>query len=374
MAELIVVAMDSFKGCLTAAEACAAVAEGVRTAQPEAHVLEIPVADGGEGTAEALALQDGGRRLTLRVPGPMADPVDAAFYISADRRTAYMDTAAASGLPLVAAGHRDAMAASSYGTGLQIAAAIAMGCRKIVLGLGGSACSDCGIGILEALGYRFLDANGAPVGRGAAALPHIMSIDSTGAIDGLHRVEFTLYTDVDSPLFGPYGAAMLFGPQKGATPGECQAIDEAMQSFAKAVWQAGYNNTAYVVGAGAAGGIGFGLSAILGATLKGGSDAVLRALAFDDAIAGASLVITGEGRMDATTLHGKAPFAVAQAACRQGIPVAGIGGSIDDTQDFRGSGFDRVFAATPAEMSLSEAMQPAVARRLLAAAAKIAVG
>ena len=367
--EKIVVACDSFKGSLSSAQANAACAEGLRRRYAGAEVLCVPIADGGEGTGEALAAAYDARKVTISVPGPLGEKVDAPFYVSADRRTAIIDTASASGLTLVK-GPLDPMRASSYGTGKQIEAALAMGCRNIVLGLGGSATVDCGTGLLQALGYRFLDSHGMPLGRGASILPQIVSIDSTHRLEGIDKVNFTLYSDVDNPLCGPDGAAYTFGPQKGCTPAQCEALDSAMECFATVVRGQGYDDTSCSSGAGAAGGIGFALTSIIRGDMRMGAAAVLETIDFENIILDASLVVTGEGRLDLTTLHGKAPFEVLQQARRLGIPCEAIGGSVapEAVEPLLQSGFSSVLQAKPADMPLAEAMKPQVAARLLALA------
>ncbi|MCM1066575.1 MAG: glycerate kinase [Muribaculaceae bacterium] len=368
--EKIVIACDSFKGSLSSAEANAACARGLRERFTEVEIVEVSVADGGEGTGEALAATFDARPLTINVCDPIGRAVDARFFLSADRRTAIIDTAAASGLTLLSAGERNPMHTSTFGTGQQIAAAIDMGCRHIVLGLGGSATNDCGCGLLSALGFRFLDRHGTPLHGGADILPQIVSIDSSHRMQGLDRVSFTLYTDVDNPLYGPDGAAYTFGPQKGADALMCHALDEGMRCFASVLRVCGFDDTSAEAGAGAAGGLGAGLSAILRADIRMGAPAILEAIDFENTILDASLVITGEGRIDASTLHGKTPFSVMQQARRLGIPTVAIGGSVADADALVEAGFKQIISAMPAGMSLREAMMPAKAADNLRQAAK----
>lgn len=365
MAKIIVV-FDSLKGSLSSAQANAAVAAALRMRYPDAEVVETSMADGGEGTGEALAPAFDARRLTIRVDDPLGRPVDACFYVSSDRRTAIIDTAAASGLPLIGPEHRDPMITSTYGTGQMIAAAMGIGCRTILLGLGGSASVDCGCGALQALGFRFLDSHGTPVGRGGGVLSQIVSIDSTCRLEGLDKVRFVLFSDVDNPLYGKDGAAYTFGPQKGASSAVCAALEEGVRNFAAAMTFCGYDDTSLGEGAGAAGGMGASFAAILGAEIRAGANAILEAIYFDAAILDASLIITGEGRLDATTLHGKAPFAVLQAARRYNIPVVAVGGSVADKVLIASAGFAATGAATPPDMPLEEALRPEVAADLLA--------
>lgn len=362
----IVVAFDSLKGSLSSAQANAAVASALRARYADADVAEVCVADGGEGTGDALAAAYGARRLTIKVADPLGRPVDACFHVNADRRTAIIDTAAASGLPLVASDERNPMLTSSYGTGQMIAAAVDMGCRTIMLGLGGSATVDCGCGALQALGFRFLDCRGTPLDRGGRMMAQIAGIDSTGRLDGLDKVRFMLFSDVDNPLLGPDGAAYTFGPQKGADRAMCEALDEGARNFMAAVTAGGYDDTSGMDGAGAAGGMGAAFTSILGARMLAGAPSILETIDFDATILDASLIVTGEGRLDITTLHGKAPFAVLQCARRYGIPVVAVGGGVADAEALRASGFAAVGASTPPDMPLSEAMRPDTAADLLA--------
>lgn len=366
----VVIACDSFKGSLTSAQANRAVAKAVAELYPQAIIEKVSVADGGEGTASAIAEAFSAKKVRMKSVDALGRPIDTTFYINLRSRTAVIDTASASGLPQIAPCERDIFAASSYGTGRQIAAAIDMGCREIYLGLGGSATCDCGTGLLQALGYRFLDSRGTPLGRGAAILPLIAGIDSTQRMAGIDDVRFTLFSDVDNVLFGAGGAAFTFAPQKGADRAACEALDAGARNFASALVLNGYDDTSNMAGAGTAGGIGAALAAILHADILQGAPAVLETLHFDDIIFGADIVITGEGRIDSTTLRGKTPFAVLQAARRQSIPTVAVAGTIDDGEALAASGFEAVEAVKPPEMPLAEAMRPATARRLVESATR----
>ena len=365
LAKKIVVACDSFKGSMTSAQANSAVEAGLRIALPGYEIEKIAVADGGEGTGEALAGAFRAKRVHMKTLDPLGRPVDAIFYVNPRTHVAVIDTAAASGLPLLRPDERDLMKASTYGTGLLAAAAIDMGCREIYIGLGGSATNDCGTGFMQALGYRFLDGHGSPLGQGGEILAQTAGIDSTRRHNGIDRVRFVLFTDVDNELCGPSGAAYTFGPQKGADPALCQALDEGARNFASVLALNGYDDTSHEAGAGAAGGMGAGLTAILRAEIRQGAPAILDAIQFDEHIFEAEFVITGEGRIDATTLRGKTPFAILQAARRQNIPVYAFAGSVSDEEALFSSGFGAVIPIRPPEIPLAEAMKASRARELL---------
>jgi glycerate 2-kinase len=321
----VVVAPDKFKGSLTAAQVAARVAAGLARAAPGVDVAQVPVADGGDGTLEA-ALSAGYRRVPVRAEGPTGEPVDTAY---AERDgVAVVELADISGLGRLPGGRPAPLTASSYGTGQVLRAALDAGCRRIVLGIGGSASTDGGAGIVQALGGRLLDRRGAEVGRGGAALAAVRSLDLAGLHPALPETEVVVASDVDNPLLGPRGAAAVYGPQKGASPADVAALDAALARWAEAVHRATGVEAAATPGAGAAGGVGFAALAVLGATLRPGIDLVLELVGFTAALAGARLVITGEGSLDAQTLHGKAPAGVAAAARSAGIPVVAVAGRL----------------------------------------------
>ncbi|MGX5696651.1 allantoinase AllB [Agromyces soli] len=336
----IVIAPDKFKGSLTAPEVAARVAEGARRVDPEIEVVAIPVADGGEGTLDA-ALAAGFERRTARVTGPLGAPVDADFAVRGDE--AVVEMARASGLDLVAEGERDASRATSLGTGQLIAAALDAGARRIVLGIGGSASTDGGAGLVQGLGARLLDAEGAPLALGGGALARLARIELDGLDPRLAQAEIVLASDVDNPLTGRFGAAAVFGPQKGASPAEVDALDAALERFVEVL--AGHDArlalpaavAAERPGAGAAGGVGFAALAVLGAERRPGIDVVLEFTGLDARLAGADAVITGEGSLDAQSLMGKTPIGVARAARRAGVPVYAVSGrrllSDDEVRD-----------------------------------------
>lgn len=354
----IVVAPDSFKGSLSAAGVAQALGRGLARALPGAEVRACPVADGGEGTAEVLCLNTGGRMVTRRVTGPLGEPVEAAFAILGDGETAVVEIAAASGLPLVPPGRRDPMVTTSYGTGELIAAAIEEGCRRVVVALGGSATVDGGLGMLEALGFRHLDESGRPVPRGGRGLARVATArrpDGTPAWWG--GVEFVAACDVDNPLVGEHGAARVYGPQKGATPDVVEELDRGLARLAD-VWKRDWGvEVASLPGAGAAGGAGAALAAALGAPLLSGAQLVIQYSGLEEHLRQADLVVTGEGRVDFQTRRGKAPAAVAAAARRAGVPVVAVCGSLAASPgELAEMGIAAALSIAEGPMSLEESM------------------
>ncbi|HEX8133657.1 MAG TPA: glycerate kinase [Actinomycetes bacterium] len=343
----VVVAPDKFKGSLTAAQVAARVAAGLARAAPGVEVAQVPVADGGDGTLDA-ALSAGYRRVPVRAEGPTGEPVDTAY---AERDgVAVVELADVSGLSRLPGGRLAPLTASSYGTGQVIRAALDAGCRRIVLGIGGSASTDGGAGLVQALGGRLLDARGAEVGRGGAALAAVRSLDLTGLHPALPEAEVVVASDVDNPLLGPRGAAAVYGPQKGASPADVAELDAALARWAEAVHRATGVDAARAPGAGAAGGVGFAALAVLGATLQPGIDLILDLVGFPAALSGARLVVTGEGSLDAQTLHGKAPAGVAAAARSAGVPVVAVAGrSLLSPADLEPAGILAAYALTDIE-------------------------
>ena len=343
----VVVAPDKFKGSLTAAQVAARVAAGLARAAPGVEVAQVPVADGGDGTLDA-ALSAGYRRIPVRAEGPTGEPVDTAY---AERDgVAVVELADVSGLSRLPGGRLAPLTASSYGTGQVIRAALDAGCRRIVLGIGGSASTDGGAGLVQALGGRLLDARGAEVGRGGAALAAVRSLDLTGLPPVLPQAKVVVASDVDNPLLGPRGAAAVYGPQKGASPADVAELDAALARWAEAVHRATGVDAARARGAGAAGGVGFAALAVLGASLRPGIDLILELVGFPAALPGARLVITGEGSLDAQTLHGKAPAGVAAAARSAGVPVVAVAGrSLLSPAELEPAGILAAYALTDIE-------------------------
>jgi len=353
----IIVAPDAFKGSLSAPEAARAMARGIRAVFPEAEVLQVPMADGGEGTVEALVTATGGRWMETEVRGPLGDPVSAPWGISGDGATAFIEMAAASGLTLLPPERRDPRLASSHGTGELLKAALDAGLRKVVLGIGGSATNDGGAGMARALGARFLDAEGRDLPEGGAALIHLAHLDLSGLDPRLTGLSLLVACDVDNPLCGPRGASAVFGPQKGASPAVVAELDRALEHFAGVAQAATGRDVASVPGAGAAGGLGAGFLFFTPAQLRPGVSIVLEATGFEGQLQGADLVLTGEGRTDAQTAMGKAPLGVAAMARRQGVPVVCLSGGLGaGAEALLAHGIDALASLVPGPMELEACM------------------
>ncbi|MFI6477951.1 glycerate kinase [Nonomuraea sp. NPDC050663] len=351
----VLIAPDKFKGSLTAAEVCAHLAAGLGVPS-----LALPVADGGDGTVDAV-VACGFARVEVSVTGPTGEPVTASYAWDAGGGTAVVELAEASGLRRLP-GERQPLTATSFGTGELIAHALAGGARRIVLGLGGSACTDGGAGMVQALGARLLDASGGELARGGAALCELDRIDLTG-FARLSGVEVVVASDVDNPLLGPHGAAAVYGPQKGATPDDVVLLESALARLAAVaththglVGAVEHDGTprpmgvAGAPGAGAAGGVGFAALAFLGAEVRPGIEYLLDLLGFAEHVTGARLVITGEGSLDAQSLRGKAPVGVAQAAAKAGVPVIAVCGRRDlGDEELQAAGIEAAYALTDLE-------------------------
>ncbi|NJQ06810.1 glycerate kinase [Streptomyces lonarensis] len=350
----VLIAADKFKGSLTAAEVAEHVAAGLRAHRPDTAVTALPVADGGDGTV-AAALAAGFTSRTVTVTGPMGEPVRAEFALRED--TAVVEMATASGLVLLPPGEFAPLTATTAGTGELIAAAVEAGARTVVLGIGGSATTDGGAGMLVALGVRLLDATGRPLPPGGAALRELAAVDLSGLDPRLADTRVVLACDVDNPLTGPQGAAAVYAPQKGATAADVAALDAALQQYARVLGAAAGEGAAALAqspGAGAAGGVGFGALAGLGAEFRSGIEVMLEVLGFADALKDADLVVTGEGSLDAQTLHGKAPAGVAAAARAAGVPVVAVCGRLAlDEAALRAAGIERAYALTSLEADTS---------------------
>lgn len=356
----IVIAPDSFKESLSAAEVAAAIAAGLREVWPQAELLCRPMADGGEGTVVALVAATGGEYRETVVRDPLGEPVAAHWGWIAESRSAVIEMAAASGLHLVPAPQRDVLRACTYGTGELILAALEAGAERIVLGFGGSATNDAGSGMLRALGARFEDAEGRPLPPGGAALAQLARIDLSGLDPRLAQVDFEVACDVDNPLCGPRGASFVFGPQKGATPEQVRQLDTALGHFADVCAQTLGRDGRDLPGSGAAGGIGFAARSFLAATFRPGIELVAEVSGLEQAMVGADLVITGEGRIDLQTLHGKTPMGVASIAKRHGVPVIALAGMLGEGyQQLYGHGIDAAFSLAPGPISLADALADA---------------
>lgn len=363
----IVLAPDSYKGSLTAMEVCQAMERGVRKALSAVEVASVPMADGGEGTVQSLIDATGGRILRRKVTGPLGEPVEAFFGIMGDGKTAVIEMAAASGLPLVPEGRRDPRVTTTYGTGELILAALEEGCGRLLIGIGGSATNDGGAGMAQALGYRFLDEGDRELPAGGAALIRLAKIDSAGVDPRLRGIGVEVACDVTNPLTGPEGASAIYGPQKGATPEMVRELDAALEHFARIVKRDLGLEVRDLPGAGAAGGLGAGLVAFLGATLRPGIEIVIEASGLKKKLRGADLVITGEGRIDGQTVKGKTPIGVARAAKAYNLPVLAVAGGLGPGVELvYEHGIDGVTAIVDRPMSLNDAI--AAADGLVAAA------
>ena len=352
-----IIAADSFKGSNTAEKVCLAIREGMIKIFPDAEYCVVPIADGGEGTTEAVLKVADGELRTCTVRGPLGEPVEASFGVLPGGR-AVIEMAAASGLPLVPEERRDPTKTTTYGTGELILAALDAGCREILIGIGGSATNDCGVGMAQALGISFLDRDGVEVGFGGGALADIAAIDGSGLDPRLKEVKITVACDVTNPLCGPEGASATYGPQKGATPEMVKSLDAALDHCAALIERDLGVSIAHIPGSGAAGGLGGGLVGFLGAELQPGIDAVLAIVQFDRLVEDADLVITGEGKLDRQTVYGKVPAGVAQWTKRvKDIPVVAVVGDIGDGfEAVYDVGIDVVISTVNRAMPLAEAM------------------
>lgn len=358
----VLVCPDSFKGSLSSADAAEAIARGVEIGAGDGcvDVVRIPLADGGEGTVDALVRSTGGEVRRVRVHDPLIREVDSFFGLLGDGSTAVVEMAAASGLHLLSDDERNPLTTSTSGTGELLLAAVEAGVSKIVVGIGGSATNDGGAGAMAALGARFLDSDGRNLPPGGAALAQLDRIDMSGFRFPLDRVEVEVACDVTNPLTGPLGASAVFGPQKGATPEMVERLDVALARFAEVVKRDLGKDVADMPGAGAAGGLGAGLAAFLNARLRSGIEMVLDAARSDDALAGADLVITGEGRIDEQTAYGKTIGGVLKRSSKRGVPVVAVTGSIaGDLGPLYKAGLTAAFALTSSPMTVDYAMKHA---------------
>jgi glycerate kinase len=356
----IVIAPDSFKESLSALQVADAIEAGMREVWPDAEYVKLPVADGGEGTVQAMIDATGGRRVEHAVTGPLGEPV-AAFYglIEGDKdgALAVIEMAAASGLESVPPARRNPMLTTSRGTGELIRTALDAGARRFVLGVGGSATNDGGAGMLQALGVRLLDAEGKELGPGGGELARLARIDVGGLDARVGMSEFQIACDVANPLVGPQGASAIFGPQKGATPDMVAQLDANLRHYADIIERELGQMVADMPGAGAGGGIAAAMVVFLKGRLRPGVEIVLDAVGLDAAVLDADLVVTGEGRIDGQTVQGKTPMGVARVARAHGKPVIGIGGSLAlDAGAVHAHGIEAVFAAVRSPCNLEEAL------------------
>lgn len=376
----IVVAPDSFKESLSAMEVAQAIEKGFRAVFPDAQIEKIPMADGGEGTVQSLVDATGGKIITKEVTGPLGEKVTAFFGVLGDGKTAVIEMAAASGLHLVPVEKRNPLLTTTRGTGELILAALDEGVDHLIIGIGGSATNDGGSGMAQALGARLLDKDRNEIAPGGGSLDKLANIDISELDARLQNVKIEVACDVDNPLIGQDGASHVFGPQKGATPEMVEQLDQNLAHYATILARDLGKDVAHIPGAGAAGGLGAGLLAFLDAELKSGIDIVIAATDLEEKIKDADLVITGEGKIDSQTIHGKTPIGVAKAAKKFNIPVIAICGSIaDDADVVHDHGIDVLFSSLMRITTLEEALESGASNvektaRNIAALYKLAIG
>ncbi len=356
----IVIAPDSYKESLSALEVATHIEAGFREVFPNASYVKLPVADGGEGTVEAMVAATDGEIIEVDVTGPLGEPVKAFYGISGDKQQAFIEMAAASGLELVPPELRNPLNTTSWGTGELIGYALDSGVKSILIGIGGSATNDGGIGMVQALGARLQDSDGEPLGFGGREVARLASIDVTALDKRLKECRIEVACDVTNLLTGKEGASAIFGPQKGATSQMVEELDQALEHFAKIISRDLDINVLELSGGGAAGGMGAALYAFCGAQLRQGIEIVTEALKLDELVRDADLVITGEGRIDSQSIHGKVPIGVAKVAKRYNKPVIGIAGSLTpDVGVVHEHGLDAVFSVLYRICTLEEALENA---------------
>lgn len=365
----VVVAIDSFKGSLSSMEAGTAIQDAIHKVHSHAQVVVKPLADGGEGTTDSLTLGLGGEKIPVTVTGPLGEPVQTYYGYIKETHTAIMEMASASGITLVEPSKRNPLLTTTRGVGEMILHAISIGCKNFIIGIGGSATNDGGIGMLQALGWQFLDQNGKSTGEGGQALSHMYTIDSTNVPEQVLACNYKVACDVTNPLCGPNGATYVYGPQKGATAEMLEPLDRSMCHYAAITGQHTHTSYQTAKGAGAAGGIGFAFLSYLHAQLVPGIDLILDAIDLETEIKDAHIVITGEGRLDHQTAMGKAPVGVAKLAKKYGAKVIAFAGSVTpDATDCNDAGIDAFFPIVRGITTLEEAMKPEIAANNLKAA------
>lgn len=364
----VVIAIDSLKGSLSSMEAGMAIKDGILAAKPDAEVIVKPLADGGEGTTDALIEGMNGERIDLTVTGPMHTPVDAYYGYLKDTNTAVMEMASAAGITLVPDSEKNPLLATSYGVGEMINDAIQRGCRNFIIGIGGSVTNDGCIGMLKALGVRFLDENGEDAGEGGQALAKVARIDVSGMNPLLKECHIQVACDVNNPLCGENGSTYVYGPQKGVTEDMKKTLDEAMAHFARVTSETLENDYMNTPGAGAAGGLGYAFLAYTGAALTPGIELILDAVGLEEELSGADVVVTGEGRLDFQTAMGKAPVGVARLAKKYNAKVIAFAGSVTkEATACNKEGIDAFFPILRGVCTLAEAMDPVAARNNMTA-------
>ncbi|HFQ5345093.1 TPA: glycerate kinase [Vibrio vulnificus] len=356
----IIIAPDSYKESLTAMDVAIAIEKGFKQVLPDAHYVKLPMADGGEGTVQSMVDATGGTIIAHTVTGPLGQRVDGFFGLLGEGKIAVIEMAAASGLHLVSPELRNPLITTTLGTGELIKAALDHGVEHIIVGIGGSATNDGGIGMAQALGIKLLDAHGNALGYGGGELAKLATIDCSQLDPRLAQVRLEVACDVDNPLCGIKGASAVFGPQKGATPAMVTILDKNLAHYAAIIKQQLGVDVRDMAGAGAAGGMGAALLGLLNAELRPGIEIVMDAVRLDEIVADADLVITGEGRIDSQTIHGKTPIGVARTAKKHGLPVIGIAGCLSaDCGVVHEHGLDAVFAVVNRSVDLPTALAEA---------------
>lgn len=367
----VCIAIDSFKGSLSTFEAGEAAKRGVLAAYPGADVSVSPLADGGEGTVDAIISATGGKTVTVTVTGPLGKKVDASYGMIPAKKTAIIEMASAAGLTLVPKKDRNPLYTTTYGVGELILHAMGAGCREFIIGIGGSATNDGGVGMLTALGAEFLDKKGAPIKRGAAGLADLAEIRTYKMPRALEECHFSVACDVTNPLCGKNGCSAIYGPQKGATPMTISDMDRSLRKYATLTRGLNPKADPEHPGAGAAGGLGFAFLSYLNSELRSGIDLVNSAIGLEDRIRSADVVVTGEGRLDGQSAMGKGPVGVARLAKKHGKPVVALAGCLSkDAALCHAEGIDAFFSILREPVTLAEAMKPEVASRNITLAAE----
>lgn len=362
----VVAAIDSFKGSMTSLEVAAAFEKGVKKVYKDAEFIKIPLADGGEGTVKALIDNLDGKMVNIKVKDPLMRDIDSFYGISGDGKTAVIEMAAASGLPLLSPDERNPLKATTFGTGELIKDALEKGCREFIIGIGGSATNDAGTGMLSALGYIFLDENGNELEPNGENLINIKSFKDDKVMKEVSEAKFLIACDVDNPFYGTNGAAHVYGKQKGATSDIIKILDDGMRNFSNVIEKIKKTDISNISGSGAAGGLGGAFTAFFNSELKPGIDIITEKIELENKINGSDYVITGEGRIDFQSAMGKTPSGVAKLAKKYGIPVIAIGGSVDDEiGNIYDCGITAAFSIIDSPMTLGEAMDTKNAKRLV---------
>ena len=367
----VVVAIDSFKGSLSSMEAGTAIKNAIHKVHSHAQVIVKPLADGGEGTTDSLTLGLGGEKIPVTVTGPLGEPVQAYYGYIEETHTAIMEMASAAGITLIEPSKRNPLLTTTRGVGEMILHAIGLGCKNFIIGIGGSATNDGGIGMLQALGWKFLDKEGKSAGEGGQALSQIYTIDSSNVPSQVLDCNYKVACDVANPLCGPNGATYIYGPQKGATDEVLEPLDQSMCHYAEITEQHTYTAYQTAEGAGAAGGMGFAFLSYLNAQLVPGVELILDAIDLESEVQDADIVVTGEGRLDHQTAMGKAPIGVAKLAKKHNAKVIAFAGSVTpDAIICNNTGIDAFFPIVRGITTLEEAMKPETAIENLKAAAE----